>query len=140
MSDTATAAAVPSPAGPEADARTAYLLHLLAAAPGRKLTRCGLGKKLETKPAEAVGLPPGAAPGLIDRLASGGFVRVGKAGRAVVYELTDAGGARLEAVRALVPPARPVGSRGRVVPPPNDQVRDYRTGYLLLQVLRSPRH
>jgi predicted transcriptional regulator len=140
MSDTATKPAVPPPSSAGADRRQAYLLHLLAAARDRKLTRGELTKKLKTKAAQEAGLMTDAAPGLLEQLSAAGLIRAGKPGRAVVYELTDPGAAHLEASRGLLPQTPSAGGRGRVVPPPNDRVRDYRTGYLLLQVLRSPRH
>jgi predicted transcriptional regulator len=118
----------------------AFLLHTLQVAPGRKLTRGELTKKAKTKAAEAAGISPAAVPGLVARLGDAGLVHTVKSGRAVVYELTDTGAAHLETIRDQLPPTKGVGTRGRFVPPASDQVRDYRTGYLLLQALRAPRN
>jgi hypothetical protein len=40
----------------------------------------------------------------------------------------------------LLPAVSRSSTRGQVVPPANDQVREYRTGYLLLEVLKAPQH
>lgn len=131
---------VPQPEPGNSDRLKAFLLYTLATSPGRKLTRGELNRKVKTKAAEAVGLSPDTLNALIDQLGGEGLVRVGKAGRAVVCEMTDAGAAHLESARGQLPLTMPVGPRGRFVPPANDRVREYRSVYLLLQVLKSPRH
>jgi predicted transcriptional regulator len=142
MSETSTAPVTHAGAPQETAAEhrpQAYLLHLLAAAPSRSLKQGELNKRLKTKAAEQTGTGPSVATDQLQRLATAGLVRIAQTKRAVVYELTDAGAARLDGLKDLLPPTRPVGGRGKIVPPSNEQVRGYRTGYLLLQVLRSPR-
>jgi predicted transcriptional regulator len=116
----------------DADRKQAFLLHILATAPGRKLLRGQLAPKLKTKAAQALGLE--GLPEVFADLEAAGLVRKVKVTRSLVYELTDAGAARLAEVKDLVP-AKP--GRGGTKPPANEQVSTYRTGYLLLQVLRS---
>jgi DNA-binding MarR family transcriptional regulator len=116
------------------------ILDLLASSPGRTRKRGELNAKLKTKAAASLGLTPAAATDVLDRLAADGLVRSGKRGRAVVYEFTDAGAQYLDQVRHHLPARRRVGSRGKIMPPANDAIRGYRADYLLLQVLRAPRH
>ena len=57
--------------------------------------------------------------------------------RLVAYTLTDVGATRLDAMRTWLPEAKQPSRRGKVIPPSSDQVRDHRTGYLLLEVLKA---
>lgn len=115
----------------------AFLLRLLSDAPGQKITRGKLGRRIKTVGAATAGLRPTNLSALITQLSGNGFVRVGKAGRADVYELTGAGAAHLDEVRDRFSLGGNRGGRGRVIPPANDQVRNLRLSYLLLQSLKT---
>jgi hypothetical protein len=127
----------PTPLPPDEERPLAFLLGLLAGAPGRQLTRGELNKKLRTKAAEAVGLSPASAPPLLERCSSAGYLRTEAARRAVSYTLSDAGAAKLDTLRALLPEAKQPSSRGKIIPPASDQVRAQRATYLLLKVLQA---
>jgi DNA-binding PadR family transcriptional regulator len=137
-----TSTGTPPTAAPDSttanDRRTALLLHVLATATGRRLTRGDLNKKLRTKAAQSAGLAPESVRPLLDGCAAGGLLRVETAPRRVEYALTDAGLARLDTMRPLLPDVKHQGTRGKIIPPSNDQVSDLRIGYLLLEVLKAP--
>jgi len=75
----------------EADRKQAFLLDVLATAPGRKLLRGKITPKLKTKAAQAVGL--NGSPEAFAGLEEVGFVRKVKAHGRFAYELTGAGSA-----------------------------------------------
>jgi predicted transcriptional regulator len=131
---------VPPPKAPlpleslERDRRQAFLLHLLASAPGRRLPRGQATRKLQTKAARASGLNGAGAGEQFRSLQADGLVRIVTAKRTTIFELTDAGAARLTQLKELIPPQP---TRGAVKAPANEQVRGLRTSYLLLQVLRG---
>jgi predicted transcriptional regulator len=113
----------------------ALILGVLASSPGRRRKQGELNTKLRTKVAQALGLTKGVVQGVLAQLATEGLLTQRQAGRAVMYELTDTGEQYLGQIRDLLPS----GARGKIIPPANDDIRKYRTGYLLLQVLRAPR-
>jgi hypothetical protein len=120
----------PSPTDPP---RLAFLLHLLAAASNRRLTQGELNRKLRTRAAESQGLTPESAGPLLESCEAQGQVRAERARRTVAYTLTEAGAAHLGALE--VPP---LAGRGNIIPPASDEIRSYRTAYLLFEVLRAP--
>ncbi len=129
------------PASPsiDDDKRLAFLLYLLASAPKRQLTQGKLNKKLGTKPATALRLTRDLASSVLDRCGQDGFVSV-KAGRGTAtYTLTEAGASHLDTLRSLLPTERQIPGRGQIIPPENDQIRERRTVYLLLQVVKTSR-
>ena len=113
---TGTPFTAPVPSPPDDVRRQAFLLHLLANAPERRLPRGELNKKLRTKAAAAVGLAPEAVSSLLDRCSSGGYLRVETAPRLVAYTLTDAGAAQLDTMRSLLPEVKQPGSRRQDYP------------------------
>jgi DNA-binding MarR family transcriptional regulator len=118
---------------PDDQPRLAFLLLLLSAAPHRRLTQGDLKRKLRTRAAASRGLTPESAGALLGRCEAQGHVRREQTRRTVTYTLTDAGAAHLSTLGAP-----PLAVRGNIVPPANDQIRTYRTAYLLFEVLRAP--
>jgi hypothetical protein len=55
---------------PDAVRRRAFILDLLASAPGRRRKRGELNARLKTKAAVAIGLSPAVVPDVLDQLAS----------------------------------------------------------------------
>jgi hypothetical protein len=113
--------------------RLAFLLQLLSAAPGRRLTTGELNRKLRTRAAQSRGLTPELAGPLLERCEAQDQVRAERARRTVAYTLTEAGAAHLGPLE--VPP---LPGRGTIIPPASDEIRSYRTAYLLFEVLRAP--
>jgi len=112
--------------------RLTFLLQLLAAAPNQRLTQGDLKRKLRTRAAESCGLAPESAGPLSARCESLGHVRIEQTRRTVTYTLTDVGVAHLGTLGAT-----PLPGRAKIIPPANDQIRAYRTAYLLLEVLKT---
>jgi hypothetical protein len=111
---------------------------MLASAPDRRLTRGELNKKLNNRGAALVGLTPESASPVLELCSQKEYVQSNSVRRTVAYVLTAAGAAHLDTIRTLHPILNSPQSRGRVIPPANDQIRDYRASYLLLQVLKDP--
>lgn len=130
MSDTQHASPQQAPDN-ERDRRNAFLLQILATAPG--LRHGQLSRKLKTKGAQAIGLGNATLPDLIATHEAAGLITVTKAKRTRTYELTESGTARLANLEKVLDPVPGRGFKA----PASEQVRKCRTEYLLRQVLHE---
>lgn len=117
--------------------RHAFLLHHLTGAKDRRLLLGDVTKRLKTNAAVSLGFNDEVVSKVRETLVAGGYLRVEKVGRGVWYQVTEGGVAYLGTLQEFAP----IGpGRGKVHPASNEDVRQARVAYLLLQLLQGRGH
>jgi predicted transcriptional regulator len=116
-----------------------YLLDQVARGPSAGLAQGDANGKIPAAVKRELMLDSSVCNRLRSEMLVEGLLHCEKTKRKQLFQLTDGGRAYLEEHRAALLSVTP-GPRGKVNPPKSDEVRQYRTTFLLFQLFRTDRH
>ncbi|MGH7224452.1 MAG: hypothetical protein ACRELF_14595, partial [Gemmataceae bacterium] len=117
----------------------AFLLDQLVQVASGKLCTGDANRAIRVAVKRELGLEAKPANRLRAEMVAEGLLVTERLNRKEYFQLTDSGRAYLEQHRQAVPPL-PQGQGKGIVPPSNENVRQFRLSYLLLQLLKADRH
>ena len=117
----------------------AFLLDQIAQVTDAKLAKGDANRAIPAALKRELHLDAPTANRLRAEMVAEGLLAIESEKRREYFQLTDTGRAYLEQHRQHLPPSSQAGEKG-IIPPSNENVRNFRSCYLLLQLLEADRY